>query len=51
MCIKHTNKKCCKNSAQRKNEYEKCSPEQIKKCHGYEKKHSCYGDNKKGFVK
>ena len=35
-------KKCkCEHAEKKKNMNEKCSPEQIKECHGEEKKHPC----------
>ncbi len=51
MCINHSDKKCCLNPEQRKNEHGKCSHEQIKKCHGDEKQHLCKDNKKKGCVK
>jgi hypothetical protein len=34
-------KKCCQKPDQLKGKPKDCSPEQIKKCHGPEKKHPC----------
>jgi hypothetical protein len=40
-------KKCCQKPENLKGKPEKCSPEQIKKCHGDDKEHPCVADDKK----
>jgi len=40
--------KCgCTKSEEEKKDPKECSPEQIKECHGDEKKHPCCGEDKK----
>ncbi|WP_286673037.1 hypothetical protein [Anaeromonas frigoriresistens] len=36
----------CEHPERRKDPNKECSPEQIKKCHGDEKEHSCCKDDK-----
>jgi len=43
MCEKN---KCCQKPENLKGKPEDCTPEQIEKCHGDEKNHTCCGDKK-----
>jgi hypothetical protein len=46
MCKNHSKKRCCLGPEQRKANPGDCSPEQIKECHGNDKKHPCENDGK-----
>lgn len=41
-----TKSRCCKKPSELKGKPEDCTPEQIKKCHGDEKSHSCRGQHR-----
>ena len=51
MCTKRSKKRCCLNSEQRKANPGNCSAEQIKECHGDDKKHPCEKDRKENCQK
>jgi hypothetical protein len=51
MCKNHSKKRCCLNPEQKKAKTGECSPEQIKKCHGDDKKHPCKNDRKENCGK
>ena len=51
MCTKHSKKRCCLNPEQEKANPGNCSPEQIKECHGDDKKYLCENDRKENCQK
>ena len=51
MCKNHSKKSCCLNPGQEKADPDNCSPEQIKECHGDDRKHPCENDSKENCQK